>query len=553
MRASRRDFLAIAAAAAAIGSCGPRPQAAFAAQTVLADDAAWRALSRMSFGATLAGAQKLQAMGLEAWLDGQLNADPVDEPAVARRLKAYRLKIAYEAGEVLTGAKYGARDEMRPLGAMAKSGQELWRLVDYKLPVAWPERWRPADEVRAASLIRAVHAERQLREVMVDFWHNHFNVAFYAEPQVAVMLPDYDRAIRRHVFGDFRKLLGEVARSPAMLRYLNNDQNRGAPANENYARELFELHTLGAPAYHGPGRPADWRAGYGEDDIKAAARAFTGWTIAAGQQIAGDDWADNSGAFLFLPQWHDFGPKTVLGRELAATQSPQADGDAVLDAAASHPATARFIASKLVRRLVADSPPPALIDAAAAAFAAHAGRDDQIAQTLRAIILDPAFLAPTASKSKRPLEYVASFLRASETEAQAGPDVWWLLASAGWRQFDWGAPTGHPDMAGPWINSNALIEQWNLVSAAVAGLGDAGHVDLWRPAAAVGRRADAIGAAWHEQLLGRPPSAEALAALVGFAPDGRADALLSPGDDASETAVQRMVLALAMSPAFLER
>jgi uncharacterized protein (DUF1800 family) len=551
MRATRRDILAIAAAAAAIGSCGQRPQAAHAAQTGLGEDTAWRALSRLSFGATRAGAQALAAQGLSAWLDAQLDPDAADDPAVAQRLKSYRLKIEYEAGEVLTGAHYAGRKEMRPLGAMAKSGEELWRLVDYQLPVAWPERWRPADEVRAASLIRAVHAERQLREVMVDFWHNHFNVAFYAEPQVAVMLPDYDRAIRRHVFGDFRKLLGEVARSPAMLRYLNNDQNRGAPANENYARELFELHTLGAPAYLGPGRPADWRAGYGEDDVKAAARAFTGWTIAAGQQVAGDDWADNTGAFLLLPQWHDFAPKRVLGRDLAAMQSPEADGDAVLDAAASHPATARFIASKLVRRLVSDSPPPALIDTAAAAFADHAGRDDQIAQTLRAIILDPAFLAPSAGKTKRPLEYIASFLRATGVQAQAGPDVWWLLASAGWRQFDWGAPTGHPDMAGPWVNSNALIEQWNLISAAVAGLGDAGHVDVWKPAARVGKRADAMAAAWHEEMLGRRPTPEGLAALVSFAPDGRGDLDLSSGE--GEDALERMILALAMAPAFLER
>jgi uncharacterized protein (DUF1800 family) len=551
MRATRRDMLAIVAAASAIASCGQRPQAAHAAQTALPAEAAWRALNRLSFGASHAQARTLQTAGLSAWLDAQLDPDPADEPAVAQLLKSYRLKIEYEAGEVLTGARYGARKELRPLGAMWKTGPELWRLVDYTLPVAWDERWRPADEMRAASLIRAVHAERQLREVLVDFWHNHFNVAFYAEPQVAVMLPDYDRAIRRHVFGDFRKLLGEVARSPAMLRYLNNDQNRGAPANENYARELFELHTLGAPAYHGPGRPSDWRAGYGEDDVKAAARAFTGWTIAAGQQIAGDDWAENDGRFLLLPQWHDFGPKTVLGRDLPAMNSPQADGDAVLDAAAAHPATARFIAAKLVRRLVSDSPPPALIDTAAAAFGAHAGRDDQIAQTLRAIILDPAFVAPSAGKTKRPFEFIASFLRATGTEAEAGPDVWLLLGSAGWRQFDWGAPTGHPDSAGPWINSNALIEQWNLISAAVAGLGDAGQVDLWKPAAEVGKRADALAAAWHQNMLGRAPTPQALAALVSLAPGGQGDAVLS-GDSGTEV-LQRMILALAMSPAFMER
>jgi uncharacterized protein (DUF1800 family) len=551
MRATRRDLLAIAAAAAAITSCGQRPQAAHAAQTVLPSEAAWRVLSRLSFGATMAQMQALQAAGLSAWLDAQLQADPADEPTVAQRLKSYRLKIEYEAGEVLTGSRYGARKELRPLGAMWKTGAELWRLVDYELPVAWDERWRPADEMRAASLIRAVHAERQLREVMVDFWHNHFNVAFYAEPQVAVMLPDYDRAIRRHVFGDFRKLLGEVAASPAMLRYLNNDQNRGSPANENYARELFELHTLGAPAYHGPGRPANWRSGFGEDDVKAAARAFTGWTIAAGQQIAGDDWAENDGTFLILPQWHDFGPKTVLGRVLPAMNSPQADGEAVLDAAASHPATARFIGAKLVRRLVSDTPPPALIDKAATAFAAHAGRDDQIAQTLRAIILDPAFVAPGVMKTKRPFEFIASFLRATGTQAEAGPDVWLLLSSAGWRQFDWGAPTGHPDSAAPWINSNALIEQWNLISAAVAGLGDAGHVDLWKPAASVDKRADALAALWHQHMLGRAPTPEALAALVSLAPDGRGDAVLTGGG--GKEVLEKMVLALAMSPAFMER
>ena len=260
-----------------------------------------------------------------------------------------------------------------------------------------------------------MYSERQLQEVLTDFWFNHFNVD--ARKGVdRFLLTEYERdAIRPHVLGRFRDLLGATAKSPAMLFYLDNwmsadpegvqsilatrrrlagmpnqTANARRGLNENYGRELLELHTLGVDG------------GYTQKDVTEVARAFTGWTIDRPQQ--------GGGTFRFEPRIHDEGEKVVLGHHIK--DGGIGDGEAVLDLLARHPSTARFIAGKLVRRFVSDSPPPALVDRAAARFTAT---DGDLREVMRTILTSPEFLAPDAyrSKTKTPFEFVVTALRAT--------------------------------------------------------------------------------------------------------------------------------------------
>ena len=201
-------------------------------------------LGRLAFGASAEDSAFIQAKGLNHWVEEQLRAPAGDEPAMLARLAAIRLRIRYGAGE-----GWPAVDELRPLTTLDKDVAQLWPLTDRKVPLAGPERQLPRREVAAAAIQRAIHSPWQLREVLVDFWHNHFNVSAVGDHAVAAALPDYDRTIRAHALGNFREFLEAVAVSPAMLVYLSNRSSRAGSANENYGRELFELHTLGRAAY----------------------------------------------------------------------------------------------------------------------------------------------------------------------------------------------------------------------------------------------------------------------------------------------------------------
>ena len=217
----------------------------------------------------------------------------------------------------------------------------------------------------AATLLRAIHSRWQLREVLVDFWHNHFNVNAAGDQAVNVALPAYDRVIRSHALGNFREFLEAVATSPAMLVYLNNRSSRAGSANENYGRELFELHSLGRDAYLNdlynrwrdvPGALKGSPAGYIDQDVYEAARAFTGWTIEDGAGLGGGKTLPATGRFTYVEAWHDNYQKRVLATDFDPFQPPLADGRKVLDLIAAHPATARFVCTKLCRRLVSDTP-----------------------------------------------------------------------------------------------------------------------------------------------------------------------------------------------------
>ncbi len=454
-RAFHQGLLALAAASAL-----PRSAAAKAAS-----DGGGVLLNRLTFGATPESREALARLGQTGWLEAEL-AKPATGPALDARLTEARLRISYEAGDDGEGRSWPATDDLRPLTALAADPADHVPFLDFTVGMEYSERIRPAHEVIFASLIRAVHADAQLREVMTQFWHDHFSVNALKFEATAAFFPSHDAMLRENAFGNFRVMLGHVARSPAMLYYLNNEESRASPANENFARELLELHTLGIFNYLNDKAP-DWKdvpgaldglaQGYIDQDVYEVARAFTGWTVGDGRWIAEGVQAPRTGRFHYAESWHDPYQKRILGVEFPPNRAAMADGDQVLEILAAHPGTAGFVSRKLIRRLLADDPDQAMVDRIAAVFLAEAEAPDQIARVIRAIVADPAFAAAPPQKLRRPFEFMAALYRAtgvSVTPTELGFD--WQLGRAGWRQHSYGPPTGHPDRLSRWATSSNL-------------------------------------------------------------------------------------------------
>ena len=424
---------------------------------------------------------------------------------------------------------------------------------------------QPAAELVTSRVARAVMSERQLQEVMVDFWENHFNIFAAKGPTTRHFLVEFDRdVIRRHALGDFRQMLGAVAKSPAMLFYLDNwqsmadsgqptlrgrgmrDAGRGRggrarrvieppasriplppPANarrrglnENYARELMELHTLGVDG------------GYTQQDVINVARALTGWGIRPPlpAAVAADPQASQRarraarllgtggepGTFVFRPEVHDAEEKVVLGKKLRAGRGIE-DGEEVLDILARHPSTAKFIARKLAVRFVSDQPPQALVDRAAATFTRTNGN---IREVVRTIVTSPEFFSSAAfrAKVKSPFEVVVSALRAMNAAPDATPRTAQIIARLGQPIFGRQTPDGWPETGGEWMNTGAILNRINFGMAVAANRVPGVRLDRW-PAAAKLRDASR-----DAQVDG------VIAALLGgyVSPDTRA--ILTSGD-----------------------
>lgn len=378
-------------------------------------------LNRLTFGATPSLRRDFARVGWSRWLDDQLAMGKTD-PGLTARLKAARLLIRYPGDNDGEGRSWKGRDELAPLGWLTRDPADAVPLLNFENPMDYQERVRPASEVINAAMIRAVHAPAQLRELVTQFWHDHFNVNAGTSEATAAFFPSHDALMRRHAFGNFRALLGDVARSPAMLFYLNNDDSRASPANENFAREMLELHTLGAGTYIND-KAADWRAvpgaadglalAYIDQDVYEVARAFSGWSVGDGRYLGEGSMAPETGRFHYVESWHDPYQKRVLAVEFGPNRAPMADGDQVLDLLANHPGTAVFICRKLIRRLLADDPDPAMVDRVAAVFLNAADAPDQIAQVIRAIVADPLFASTPPHKLRRPFEYLAAIYRAT--------------------------------------------------------------------------------------------------------------------------------------------
>lgn len=337
-------------------------------------------------------------------------------------------------------------------------------------------RERPVYDVERATFLRAMYSRRQLLELIVGFWHDHFNVFGYGYYAQSTWV-HYDRdVIRANAFGNFRVMLEAVAKSPAMLHYLDNYTNSAGGPNENYARELFELHTLGAINYYGlvPASevPVDGNGqplGYVDADIYEATRCFTGWKVNDGSSGADED--DDTGQFYYHEPWHDRFQKSVLGTLIPNDQGPQRDGLDVLDLLAYHRGTARHIAIKLCRKLIGENPPQSVIDDAADTFWNRRASPNQIRDTLETILLSDAFSDTSSYPGtiKRPFELVVSALRASFPNFRPRPDhsesssLIWRIQRAGQRPFYWRTPDGYPEDGSFWLGGTSLIQAWRTV------------------------------------------------------------------------------------------
>jgi len=436
---------------------------------------ALHALNRLAFGPRPGDVDKVMKDGVDTWIEQQLNPEAIPDRAVDARLQSYKT-LQLSENDIVT--KYYVplvqmrRAAQQQAGADAKADkQEMRKEMLAQLP---PDQRPqvPIQELTAQRILRAVDSDRQLNEVMVDFWMNHFNV-FSGKAVDRFLLTSYERdTIRPHIWGRFEDLLMATAKSPAMLFYLDNAQSVADPQNrpalprrvrlgmpmpmpnanarrgglnENYAREIMELHTLGVDG------------GYTQKDVTELARVLTGWSIMRPQEGSG---------FVFRKQMHDIAPKSVLGVRFPAGGGIE-EGERMIHILAHQPATAHHIAYKLCQRLVADDPPPALVDRVAKKFLAT---DGDLRQTVRAVIDSPEFWDPQMyrAKVKSPFEYVVSAVRAVDADVKNPMPLARALQQMGEPLYGAQPPTGYSDKADVWLNTGALMSRLNFALALAA-------------------------------------------------------------------------------------
>jgi len=529
-------------------------------------------LNRLGFGARPGDVDRVKTIGLQKYIDQQINGTSIDDAVAESKAKALEI-FQMSTAEVF--AKYpnpGALLRQLEGGRQAQADAQTRKEESAKtnganMPAADPaqqdaltaaeqrerqqklqELYREYDlrparqlvpQIVANRVLRAVYSERQLQEVMVDFWQNHFNV-FSGKGAVRWYIPSYERdVIRKNALGNFRDLLVGTGQHPAMLFFLDNFQSmtpnqqanvgplqramqsgnltpqmrerlkqrqgltddqidqrlkqakqagqnqRDRGLNENYARELMELHTLGVDG------------GYTQKDIVEVAKAFTGWTIADPrgyrraaaasikgtedkrldriQRMAGVPDDIESGEFYFNERWHDKSEKLVLGQKV--NEGGVKDGLKVIDILVKHPSTAKFIARKLAVKFVNDNPSEALVGRVATAFSKSNG---DIKVTLRALFTDKEFFAPEnyRAKVKTPFELAVSSIRAIGGDTNGGPAMLAMLNKLGEIPYGYQAPTGYPDTAEDWVNTGALLERLNFAVAVASNRIPGTRVDL---------------------------------------------------------------------------
>lgn len=473
-----------------------------------ADQQLRQVINRLTFGPRPGEYERVRQIGLDRWVGEQLAPDAIRDDAAEQFISRYP---SIFQDETTLAVAYGLPGDLRKQGGSMPDTAAL--------RVANKTSNQVIADLREAKLARAVLSERQLREVMTDFWENHFSI-FADKGSDKYMLVAYDDSVRAHSFGKFRVLLGAVAHSPAMLYYLDNWTSRAdsdrvtlaeidayrkhaaslasyekaksqifvdragnitignpnvrAPApyrptvrhgkglNENYGRELMELHTLGVDG------------GYSQEDVIEAARILTGWTVRDPNHI---------GTAYFNPGMHDAGQKEFLGYAFPAGHGED-EGERLLDIIAHRPATAHYIALKLCRRFVSDSPSTELVQRAAETFTRT---DGDIAEVMRTIVGSPEFFALSAyrAKVKSPFEVVVSTLRALnatpdtlqrdvQSVARLGEPLWGHLA-----------PDGYPETGDQWLNAGSILNRINFGIQVAAGQIPGASVKTWPPAVAL--------------------------------------------------------------------
>lgn len=402
------------------------PAAAAAQRQLTPAEQVSHAVSRLTFGARPGDLARVAALGVDRWIEQQLRPESISD----RSAEAVLAKLTPWTGDGTDDRKLGT--------VISASFRDASNMVRMQMVGTSGELFG------AGKIIRAQLTERQLLEVVTDFWENHFSVYSGKMPSTGALFVLSRGAIRRHALGKFRDLLGAVAKSPAMLYYLDNYESTAFGINENYARELLELHTMGADG------------GYSQHDVIEVARALTGWTFNPRLDLPVR--VENiETRFVFRGIWHDTTEKTVLGRTLPAGRGIQ-DGEEVLDIVAAHPSTARFLARKLARRFVSDTPPAELVERAAMAFTCSGG---DIRELVRAIVTSDEFFSRAAfrAKVKSPFEFVVSAKRALNAPPDTTSQTVRALRELGQPMFGKDSPEGYPDYADAWINSGAVLKR----------------------------------------------------------------------------------------------
>ena len=443
-------------------------------------DSAVHTLNRLAYGPRPGEIERVARAGVLRWIDAQLTPDKIDDNDLARREREFAV-LEYDRGDLATlyAEVQRARQERKRMGDTPADKPD-------DSPVAVKGR-RFAAQVQQLAVVRAALSTRQLYEVMVDFWANHFNV-YFAKGADRFLTPDYiEHTIRPHAMGRFEDLLIATAQSPAMLFYLDNWESVAPGAtppramrlqarplfgrrpalfppprdrvpmdslrprapkgiNENYARELLELHTLGVDG------------GYDQHDVIEVARIFTGWSIRRPQQ---------GGDFEFHDWAHDIGDKQVLGLEFERGQGMD-EGIRLLKLLANHPATMHHVSRQLCQRFVNDDPPDGCVDDAVAAWQRTHG---DIREVLRAIFHGPDFWAAAnvRAKVKTPLEFVVSAARAVAADPDTTPRLAQVVARLGEPLYLHVAPDGYPEREDAWVNSGSLLDRMNAAVALAAG------------------------------------------------------------------------------------
>ena len=473
----------------------PLPPSADASRELTADQQVLQVLNRLTFGARPGEAAAVREMGVDRWIARQLDPESINDretDAFVARFPTYGESIADLQRTIPTPNKVAAAKRT----PAASNGVPMSAADSVAIRDARRAANQVVQDVQILRVARAEMSRRELDEILTDFWLNHFTVYDRKGAQMRYYLASYERdVIRPHALGKFRDLLGAVAKSPAMLFYLDNWESAAdsteptleprprsrvqlasAPANaatandtpappprrresglnENYGRELLELHTLGVDG------------GYTQQDVINVARALTGWSIARPQEGSG---------FRFRPRFHDAGQKVVLGHVLPAGRGIE-DGEDVLDIIARHPSTAHYIARKLCQRLAGDVPPQELVDRAAATFTRT---DGDIRQVVWTIVTSPEFYARAAyrSKVKSPFEVVVSSLRAMDAAPDTSPRTAQIIARMGEPIFGHQAPDGYPETGESWMNTGAILNRINFGLAVAAQRVPGATIDRW--------------------------------------------------------------------------
>jgi uncharacterized protein (DUF1800 family) len=464
--------------------------AALGAQALTPRDSALHALNRLAYGPRPGEVDSVAGLGVMRWIERQLDFARVPDERLAARERDFKL-LGYDRQDL--ALRYG--DALRERRAMQREMAQSGDTTRRRGAAAPMREFRElGGELQQLAVVRAALSERQLREVMVDFWANHFNV-FVGKGADRFLTPSYiEETIRPNALGRFEELLIATAKSPAMLFYLDNAQSvapgsasplsrrRGGQGvrtgiNENYARELLELHTLGVDG------------GYTQQDVIAVARIFTGWSIDRPQQGAG---------FAFHEWAHDRGEKQVLGVRFRA--DGMNEGIRLLKLLAAQHATMHHVSAKLCARFVSDEPPDGCVDAAVEAW--HHSNGD-IRAVLRAIFTSPDFWAPQAlrAKVKTPLEFVVSAVRATGAEPDSTLRLAQVVARLGQPLYLQPAPTGYPETQAQWVNSGALLGRMNAAVALAAGRLPGASVNLDDAVSMTGDHAALVDAV-NTRLLG---------------------------------------------------